>query len=102
MDNICYFDILLNDKCLIEGRFSLLPKEIKDYIISLTENKVYDLCLINKYFNDNCKVIRIANNFKYPKLIDNNLEILINLTALKLHKNGIITNEGLKNLRTLT
>ena len=50
--------------------------EIKDYIISLTTNKVYDLCLIDKYFNDNCKVIKIVNNFIYLKLSDVNLKIL--------------------------
>jgi hypothetical protein len=63
MDIICYLDII--------------PKEIKDHIISLTENKVYDLCLINKYFDDNCKIIRIIDNFKYPKLTDFNLKGLI-------------------------
>ena len=45
MDKICYL--------------SIIPDEILKYIISLTENKVFDLCLINKYFNNNCKVIRL-------------------------------------------
>lgn len=70
MDTICH----LNE----------VPDEIKKYIISLTENKVFDLCLINHYFNCNCKVIRIIDNFKYPYIKDVNLKGLINLISLNL------------------
>src|SRR5436190_4947150 len=90
MDIICYLDII--------------PREIKDYIISLTENKVYDLCLINKYFDNNCKVIKIIDNSKYPDLTNTNLVKLINLTSLNLCNLNIITNEGIEklvNLKTL-
>ena len=53
MEQICYL--------------SIIPDEIVRYIISLTENKIFDLCLINKYFNK-CSITRITDNFKYPKL----------------------------------
>jgi len=88
MDMICYLDII--------------PKEIKDYIISLTQNKIYDLCQVNKYFDDNCKIIRIVDNFKYTNLSNINLKILINLTSLRLCSNDIITDEAIKDLINLT
>lgn len=82
MDNICYL--------------YLIPKEIKDYIISLTENKIFDLCLINKDFDNNCKVIRIINNIKYLNITDIKLKQLMNLIDLNLFKNKIISNQNLK------
>ena len=88
MTTICYLNII--------------PKEIKDYIISLTENKVYDLCLVDRYFNNNCKVIRLVNNFKYPKFTNLNLRTLKNLAFLNLSYNRMITDEGIKGLINLT
>src|SRR5947207_13108741 len=101
MSDVYYFDILPNDKCSVEGRFSLLPKEIKKYIISLTKNKIYDLCLINKYFDENCKIIRIVENYRYLKLTDLNIKTLINITYLRLFMNELITDQGIKNLINL-
>lgn len=54
-----------------------LPKELVDHIISFTVGSVFELCLVNKYFNDNCKRIRITSNKKYPDLTDKNLKQLI-------------------------
>lgn len=42
--------------------------EIIDQIIYFTKNEVYDLLLVNKYFNLNCKAIRILNNDNLPYL----------------------------------
>ena len=88
MNKICYLNII--------------PGEIIKYIISLTENKVFDLCLINKYFDNNCKTIRIVDNCKYPNLADSNLNELTNLTSLNLYKNIKITDEGIIKLINLT
>ena len=88
MDEICYLNII--------------PEEIIKYIISLTENKVYDLCLVNQYFDNNCKIIKIVDNNKYPKITNHKLKILINLTSLNLgSKDNIITNEGIKELTNI-
>ena len=84
------------------ANFVNLPKELKDLVISFTKNNVFDLCLTNKYFNENCKVIRITNNNKYPKLRDNNLKVLINLTSLNLINNNNITDKGIKGLINFT
>jgi len=88
MDMICYF--------------KLLPNEIKHYIISFTKDKLTDLSLIDRYFNDNCKIVRITNNDKYPKLRNENLKELINLDTLNLTFNHIITDEGIKELNNIT
>ena len=91
MDVICYLNIV--------------PKEIREYIIFLTENKVFDLCLVNKYFNNNCKIIKIVSNFDhlkyYPKLTNVNLKELTNLTSLNLYRNDIIKDEGIIDLINL-
>ena len=89
MEGICYFDII--------------PNEIKDYIISLTTNKIFDLCQVNKYFNDNCKILRITKILYSKNLImtDINMKKLTSLTTLKLCENNIITDEGIKNLINL-
>ena len=90
MDEICYLNII--------------PEELIKYIILLSENKVYDLCLINpRYdFNENCKIVKIIDNLKYPYLTNINLVKLSNLTSLNLESNKLITNEGIKGLNNLT
>ena len=57
-------------------RFLDLPEEITNVIIFLSKNKVYDLCLVNKYFNNNSKKIKILNNNEYPKLADEHFILL--------------------------
>ena len=88
MNEICYLNIV--------------PEEILKYIISLTENKVFDLCLVNHYFNNNCKIIKIVNNFKYHKFTNVSLNGLTNIISLGLEFNKIITDEGIKGLINLT
>lgn len=78
------------------------PREIIDHILYFTVNKVFDLSLVNKYFNDNVKKVRITNNRNYPRIKDENLKKLPNLTVLNLYRNKLITNEGLSSLTKLT
>lgn len=78
--------------------WNILPHDIKNIIISFTIDKVFDLCLVDKYFNSNCKIIRIVDNKNYPKLSDFNLKYLINITSLNLYDIDIITDNGLKKL----
>jgi len=52
--------------------FNSLPTEIKNLIISLTTNKVYDLCLVDQYFNDNCRslgLLRILVNIQKSEIV---------------------------------
>lgn len=65
----------------------LLP-EIIDHILYFTDNSVFDLCLVNKYFNINVKKIRITNNKKYPEMKDEHLASLPNLTELDCTSEG--------------
>jgi Leucine-rich repeat (LRR) protein len=104
MDTICFL--------------SILPDEIIKYIITFIKNKVFDLSLINKYFNDNCKIILIISNFDYPNfnmITNQELHKLINLKYLDLSDNRRldskffefsdnkhIIDEEIKNLTNLT
>jgi Leucine-rich repeat (LRR) protein len=81
-------------------QFTDLPEDIINVIIYFIRNKVYDLCLVNKYFNDNSKKIKILSNKKYSGLSDENLKELVNLKSLYLDYQ-LITNEGIKNLNNL-
>ena len=69
------------------------PKEIIDHILYFTKNKVSDLSLVNKYFNNNVARIRITSNENYPKFRTRNLVQLSNITALHLERNDIIINK---------
>ena len=80
----------------------LLPKEIKEYIISLTKNSLNDLIFVNNDFGIVCPIIKITNNKNYPKITDNEIKGLINLTYLYLLNNKIITDDGIKGLINLT
>lgn len=72
-----------------------LIDDIFDHIIYFTTNKIYDLCLVNKHFNDNCKRILITDNKYYPKLTNENLRGLVNLISLYLDRYSKISFEGL-------
>ena len=73
----------------------ILPTELVDHVIGFTNNKIFDLCLVCHYFNNNCKQVLILSNDKYPKIVNENLKQLINLTSLDLRCNKLITNEGI-------
>lgn len=78
-----------------------LPLELVDHILYFTQNKVTELCLVCKYFNNNIKQIRILSNEKYPGVKDEqHLKELPNLTSLYLFESEI-TNKGLLNLPNL-
>ena len=59
-----------------------LPNELIDHVIYFTNNKVFDLCLVCRYFNNNCKRISVLSNDKYPNIKDINLKKLVHLTSL--------------------
>ena len=79
-----------------------LPLELIDNIIYFTQNPVFELCLVSKYFNDNSKKIRITSNNNYPGITNNILKQLSHLTSLNLEYNNTITNEGIAHLVHLT
>lgn len=80
-----------------------LPNEIVDHIIYFTSNNIFDLCLINKYVNQNSKKIRIITiDNQYPLLRDQHLTELTNLTVLNLSCNNYITDDGIYKLINLT
>lgn len=82
-----------------------LPKEIVNHIFYFTENNIFELSLVNHYFNDNLAAIRIVNNEKYRSMEDHHILKLTNLQSLDLpgddpmkqYKNKI-TNEGIDNI----
>ena len=97
--------------------------EIIDLIIYFTVNPIIELCLVSKYWNDNVKKIRITSNRLYPKMKDEHLFLLSNLTELDLNEQLItdqiinpfgmkrmlkttrtkgITDYGIRNLTNLT
>ena len=83
-------------------QFLNLPEELINVIIFYSENKVYDLCLVDKYFSHNSKKIMILSNKKYPELSDEHLKGLVNLVSLNLRYNNIkITNEGIEHLNNI-
>lgn len=97
--------------------------EIADLCIYFTENPIYELSLVSKYWNENVKKIRITSNKSYPGMKDEHLSQLPNLTELDLstsykksmqrmlqsfHRSGFrkdnITDQGIAdliNLKTL-
>lgn len=82
--------------------FSDLPEDTKNVIIYFSKCKVYDLCLVDKYFNNNSKKIKILSNKRYPKLLDKHLKEVSNLKSLHLNDEVLFTNEGSKKLKNLT
>lgn len=79
--------------------------EIIDHIIYFTKNKVTELCLVCKYFNQVCKKIRITSNEKYPNIKDENFAELSNLTTITTSRwdnSRKITNRGISLLFNLT
>lgn len=78
----------------------LLP-ELIDHIIYFTTNSVSDLSLVNKYFNDNVKKIRIISNKDYPKMKNEYLQSLPNLTELYLPGGYVINYQGIRYLKNL-
>ncbi len=81
--------------------YLIFPIEILSIIISFTKlnkgNKIIQiLCLINIWFSKNIKLIIFLNIIpnNYPKLRDNGVKSLTNLTSLDLFNNNIITDNG--------
>lgn len=75
-----------------------LPAELVDLILYFTDNDIAELCLLNKYINHNCKVIRVKDNLRRPDLDDNHLQYLTNMETLYLHDNrSVISHIGVIN-----
>lgn len=79
-----------------------LPVELVNHCIYFTDNPVAELSLVNKYFNNNVKGIRITSNEDYPAMTDEHLPDLPNLTKLDLKGNQGISDEGVTQLGKLT
>src|SRR4030042_4772833 len=92
--------ILINLLSLIKMN-NLLP-EIVNHILYFTRNKVNELSLVCKYFNNNTKRIRIISNEKYPNIKNKDIKKLTNLLILNLCMNDIIINNGIRDLQNLT
>lgn len=80
----------------------LLPTELIDHIIYFTQNTIFDLSLVNKYFTNRVKIIRITDNENYPAMEDKHLKELLNISSLIIDKNRLLTNIiSLTNLKSL-
>ena len=88
--------------------FVSLPDELIEIIIKFTTNQnknIFTLCVINQIFNKNTKpeerFIHIEPD-SYPKLTNNKIKELINLTSLNLANNRVIKDDGINSLTNLT